>query len=143
LEIALQEAGVNAGVRTTVASGADFGSAAFTGTYGDFTLTIFGGAAANGANLSSLLSAAVSVTNNSGTAKTLQIWVSETNYTLPAGTPLRVEAGAAGTINTGTVTMAGIFQPWGDKNNNLFGTADQREGMRAFLEKRSPAWKNR
>src|SRR5260370_26842748 len=50
-QIALQEAGVNGGAITMVSSGADFTSASFTGTYGDFTVSIFGGTSDNGATL--------------------------------------------------------------------------------------------
>src|SRR5262245_29699120 len=66
LNIYLQEAGVNGGNITLVGSAADFTAASFTGTYGDFTVTLFGGASHNGATLSDLLSSTVDVTNNSG-----------------------------------------------------------------------------
>src|SRR5262245_58694422 len=56
LQIALQEAGVNGGAITAVASGSDFTGASFTGTYGDFDVAVFGGASDNGATLSDLLS---------------------------------------------------------------------------------------
>jgi hypothetical protein len=134
LQFALQEAGVNGGVRTVVATAADFTAAGFSGTYGDFTLTISGTSSDNGANLSDLLSAAVSVKNNSGTSKTLTIWATHDNYTLPAGPVLKVEAGLGGSVNTGTVGLTGIFQPWGDKNNNAFGTADQTPGPLSALQ---------
>ena len=122
LQIALQEAGVNGGAVTLVGvPGADFTSTGFTGTYGDFTVTLFGSSSDNGATLSDLLSAAVSVKNNSGTAQTLHLWVTQNNYTLPAGSKLNVEAGMGGSVNSGTMSMTGIFQGWADNGNALFG----------------------
>jgi hypothetical protein len=129
LEIALQEAGVNGGAITVVASTAtDFSSVSTTTTYGDFTVTIFGGSSTNAATKSSLLSSTVSIVNNNAAKETLQLWVSQNNYTLPAGTPLAVESGLGATVNLGTVTLTGIFQAWADKNNNLMGTADFTNG---------------
>jgi hypothetical protein len=122
LQIALQEAGVNSGNVTVVGTFGDFTGGSFTGTYGDFTVTVFGGASDNGASLSDLLQAAVSVKNNatSGT-QTLHLWVTQNNYTLPAGTKLNVEAGMGGSVNSGTMSMTGIFQGWADNGNALFG----------------------
>ncbi len=123
LEISLQQAGVNGGARTLVASGADFTLAGvFAITYGDFDITILGATSNNGAT-SDLLSATVEVVNTSASAETLQIWVTQTNYTLPAGTVLDVEAGMGGSINTGTLGLTGIFQAYGDENNVLYGTS--------------------
>jgi len=44
-QLALQEAGVNGGLVTVVASGADFqaGGISFSGVYGDFTVSVLGG----------------------------------------------------------------------------------------------------
>ena len=120
LTLALQEAGVNGGAITTVATGADFTSASFTGTYGDFTVTIFGGSSDNGASLSDLLESTTSIKNNATTTKTLKVWVSQNNYNLPVGTPLRVESGLAATVNSGTLTTTGIFQGWENNSNGLF-----------------------
>lgn len=121
LQIGLQEAGVNGGAITVVANVADFTAALFTGTYGDFAITILGGSSDNGASLSDLLSAATNVRNTSASSATLHIYVTQNNYTLPLGTPLKVEAGMGGSINTGTLGLAGIFQGWGDNGNALFG----------------------
>ncbi|MDB5311192.1 MAG: hypothetical protein JWO38_5394 [Gemmataceae bacterium] len=133
-QIALQEAGVLGGARTTVASGPDFTTASFTGTYGDFTVKVFSGASDNGADLSDLLSSTTSVTNNSNTTKTLTLYVSQTNYTLPAGGPLELESGLGGSKNQGTtVTLANIFRAYADKHNNLFGTADQGNGPQSAV----------
>jgi len=121
LVIALQEAGVNGGAVTVVGSAPSFTSVSFTGIYGDFAVVLQGGSSVNGAVQSSLLGSANSVTNLSGTSHTLNLWVTETDYTLPTGTPLRVEAGMSGTINAGTINLTNLFQPWGDNANAAFG----------------------
>ena len=41
------------------------------------------------------------------------------------------------------ITIAGGLAAERDEFVNLFSTEDQREGVNAFLEKRSPEWKNR
>jgi hypothetical protein len=128
LVLALQEAGVNGGALTVVATAADFTSVSFTGTYGDFKVTISGGSSDNGASLSDLLSSATSVRNLSGTSKTLNVWVSQTDYTLPAGSPLSVESGLGGSVNPDAVGLTNVFQAYADKNNNLFGTSDFTNG---------------
>jgi hypothetical protein len=130
LELALSEDG---GSRTVVATGASFTAASFTGNFGgatgnDFTVTILGGSSSNGATLSDLLSSTVRVTNNTGAQHTLQIFLTQTDYTLPAGTPLSVESGLGGTVNVGTVGLKGIFQGYADRNNGLFGTSDFTNG---------------
>jgi len=118
--IYLQEAGINGGNITQVGtSSAGFTSETFTGSYGDFTVTIFGGSSDNDATLSDILSSTVNVKNNSGTAQTLKLWISQNNFSLPAGTPLRVESGLGGTVNSGTVVLTSIFQAYADKGNNL------------------------
>jgi hypothetical protein len=132
LEIALQEDGVDGGdgvgVRHVVATAASFTAATYSGTYGDFTVTVFSGSSDNAADLSDLLSSTNKVKNNAGTAKTLRLWVTQDGYTLPLGSPLSVESGLAGTVNTGTIGFTGIFQAYADKNNNLFGTGDFTNG---------------
>jgi PEP-CTERM motif-containing protein len=127
LEIALSE---DAGVRVVVGTAASFTSVAFTGVFNDFSVQIFGGASSNGATLSSLLSSTTSVQNNSGAAHTLHLWVTQTDYTLPAAlTGLNVQSGLGGSVNVPTLTLAGIFQAWADKNNGLFGIADFTNGV--------------
>jgi hypothetical protein len=113
---------VNGGQITVVGSGADFTSASFTGTYGDFTFTILGASSDNGAAMSDLLSATVSIKNNAGTSKTINIYASQDNYTLPTANQLRVESGLSGTVNSGDFSGTGHFQAYADKNNNLLGT---------------------
>jgi hypothetical protein len=127
-KIYAQEAGVNGGAITEIGSGADFTSTVFSGVYGDFTLTLFGAASANTASLSDLLAAVVSITNNSTDTETITLYASQTNYTLPAGTPLEVESGLGGTVNNGTLTGAGVFQAFADSNNALLGMSDFTNG---------------
>lgn len=122
-EIALQEAGVNSGAITVVASGSDFDAVSFTGTYGDFSIKVLGGSSDNGVTLSDLLSSTTSVTNLSGTTQTLQIYVTQTDYSLPAGSPLNVESGLGGSVNNGTLSLASIFNAFADPNNNPLGTS--------------------
>lgn len=119
LALYLQEAGVNGGAITQVATGANFDSTSFTGTYGDFRVSILGGSSDNGASLSDLLSSTTSVKNNSGSTATLHLYVSQNNYTLPAGTPLKVESGLGGSVTTGNLGLTGIFQAYADQNNGL------------------------
>ena len=123
---------MNGGAVTVVATTAsDFTGASFTGTYGDFEVQVFGGAAHNGqqaGTFSDLLSATTSVKNNSGSSATLNLFVTQTNYTLPVGPNLNVESGLGATVNTGAVGLSGIFQAWADKNNNAFGMSDFTNG---------------
>jgi len=125
----LQENGVNGGAITEVASGADFGAISFTGTYGDFRVSIFGGTSDNTSSKSDLLSSTTSVVNTSGSAATLTLYASQTNYTLPAGTTLQVESGLGGSRETNTtLTLTNIFQAFADRNNNQLGMSDFTNG---------------
>jgi len=120
----LQEAGVNGGAITEVASGADFTAASFTGTYGDFKVTILGGASDNNALQSDLLGSTTSVTNLSGSTQTLHLYASQTNYSLPAADVnglLYVRSGLGGSLSTGTLGFTSIFQSWANGNNALLG----------------------
>jgi hypothetical protein len=125
LRIYLQEDG---GAITLVGSGASFTSASFNGTFGNFNVTIFGGASNNTSTLSSLLSSAVSVQNTSGASHTLRLYVTQDGYSLPIGSPLSVESGLGGSVNNGAVGLTGIFQAWADRNNNLLGMTDFTNG---------------
>src|SRR5215468_5514297 len=116
LQIFLQEDG---GAITSVGTGADFMSVSFTGGFGpggvggtDFTVNILGASSDNGASLSDLLSSTVSVKNNTGATHTLNLWATQTNYSLPTGSPLSVESGLGGSVNTGTVGLTDIFQAY-------------------------------
>ncbi len=118
LSISLQEAGVNGGAPTVVSTGADFTAASFSGTYGDFKVTIFGGASDNGATLSDLLSSTVSVQNIGASTATLNLAVFQDNYTLPTGSPLVVESGLGGSVNAGTLSLSNIFQASASSTND-------------------------
>lgn len=137
LSIALQEAGVNGGAIHQVASitnaDVNLNNLSFSGTYGDFAIKVLTGTADNTASLSDLLSATTKVTNNSSTSKTLHIYVSETDYTLPAGTPLIIESGLSGTMVSGTTGLVNIFQAYADKNNNTRGTSDYTNGPQTAI----------
>jgi hypothetical protein len=106
----------------------DFTSLTYSATYHDFTVTILGGSSDNGALLSDVLTSTTSVTNNSGATHNLRLYASQTNFTLPAGTPLLVEASLGGSINTGTLVLSNIFQAFADKNNGLLITSDFTTG---------------
>jgi hypothetical protein len=131
LQISLQESGVNGGAITSVGTGADFTATSFTGVYGDFNVTIFGGSSDNGlagGTRSDLLSSTTNIVNNSGSTKTLTMYVSQTNYTLPTGSQLKVESGMSGTVNFGTLSLTNIFQAYADKNNGLNSLTDFTNG---------------
>lgn len=132
-QIFAQEAGVNGGAITSIGSAADFTSVSFTGTYGDFALTIFGAKSDNGAALSDLLKGTVKIENTADTTKTITLYASQTNYTLPLGATLKVESGVSGTVNSGTLTGTGVFQAYADKNNNLLGTGDFTNGPQSVV----------
>jgi hypothetical protein len=116
--LGLQEDG---GVITTVATGASLSAIIFSGVYGDFNLTFFGGASVNGAAQSRLNGSNVDVTNLSGASHTLNLWISSQDYTLPGGVTLSEEAAMGGSRNAGSLTAT--FQAWADQLNNLGGNA--------------------
>jgi hypothetical protein len=111
---ALQEDGGGYVIQGTSAS---LSTASGSGTFGDFTFTITGVAADNGATLSDLLSSAVSIRNNSGGTHTINILVSSQDYTLPVGPNLSVESGLGGSVSNGT--LVATFQSFADKANGL------------------------
>jgi len=119
-KIYLQEDG---GAITEVQSGPDFTALSFDGVYGDFAVTLLAGTSHNKPAKSDLLGSTLAVENTSGTAHTLAVYVSQTNYTLPTGAKLNVESGLGGSVITGTVGLAGIFQAYADKNNALLGNS--------------------
>lgn len=128
LAIYLQEVGVDGAPVLVASTGSDFTATSFTGTHSDFAVSILGGVSDNGATMSDLLSSTTAVKNNAASTKTLLIFVTQDNYTLPAGTSLVVESGMAGTVNTGTLTLTNLFQAYADKNNALLGTTDFTNG---------------
>jgi len=123
-----QQAGVNGGAITPIALGPDFSNGSFTGTYGDFTLTLLGAASSNTPSLSTLLSAAVRLQNNATDFRTISLYASQVNYSLPVGNPLQVESGLSGTVVTGTLTGTGVFQAYLDRGNAQLGTSDFTNG---------------
>jgi|SRR5215471_1886762 len=101
---------------------AGFSVQTFTNTsFQDFSILAASVTAVNAPNLSDLLQVALNVTNNGTTSHTLQILATETEYSLPGGTPLKVESGLAGTVNVGSVVGNGIFQAYANGNDALPG----------------------
>jgi hypothetical protein len=123
-----QQDGVNGGAVTEIGSGADFTSTAFSGSYGDFSLALFGATSSNGAAFSDLLTAVVRITNNSADTETLTLYASQTNYSLPATDPLIVTSGLAGTVANGDLSGGGVFQAYADSDNNILGVLDFTNG---------------
>jgi hypothetical protein len=112
----------DAGLITLEASGASFTPLAFSGGFGDYTVTILGSSALNSAGGSNLLSAVVSVVANVAAPHTLHMYVSETDYTLPAGPLLTISSQMGGTYGgEPNFTGAATFQMWADAANNLLG----------------------
>jgi hypothetical protein len=111
-----------------VGTAANFTAVSFTGNFGatgiggsEFTVNVHGASSDNGSVLSDLLSSTTSVTNNSAATHTLRLFATQNDYTLPAGSPLHMESGLGGSVNTPTVTLTGIFQAWIDQANALLG----------------------
>ena len=119
LIISLQE---DSGPIANVGTAANFTSVSFTGTVGDFTVTIDGASSGNAASQSFLLSSDTEVHNNDTATHTLHVWASQDNYTLPTGSPLTIESSLGGSVNFPTLTLTNIYQAYADKNNNLLGT---------------------
>jgi hypothetical protein len=126
LQIYVQEDGV--GVPFLIASAPGFDTASFTGTFGDFKISLLAGSADNDASLSDLLSSQLSVTNTSGSEHTLGVLVTEDGYTLPDGSPLLVESGMGGSVNNGTLGLNNLFQAYFDPTNQLIGLTGGTNG---------------
>ncbi len=118
LEIQLSEDG---GAFTNVLNNPDFTPGVFSGTFGDFSITILGASASNTALGSNLLSSTVTLHNTSAATHTLTVEVTETNYTLPSSPAITISSGASGTYGIGFTGGAPTFQAYADKNNNAFG----------------------
>jgi PEP-CTERM motif len=120
-ELALSEDG---GVRTVVASGADFAAAGtlFSGTFGDFTVNFYGATTSNAAAGSDMLSSVTRVAENVSAPHTLQMFVTQTNYTLPTGPQLALASGMGGTYGSeaGIISQQVTFQAWADAPNAAF-----------------------
>jgi hypothetical protein len=131
-EIYAQQDGVNGSAITLLASGSDFSSLSFSGTYGDFALTLFGASSTNGAGLSTLVNLAGTVKNNDSGTQTINLYASQTDYTLPAGSPLLVQSSLGGSQNNGTtISGTGIFQAFADSGNALLGMGDFTNGLQS------------
>lgn len=120
---------IDGGPMTLVASGADFGAISYTGTAsGIFDIRILGGSSTNGNALSDLLGSTTRVTNLTGANHVLQVFLTQTNYSLPSGNPLIVSSSMGGTVNTGTVVLTNIFQAYADATNAAYGTGGFTNG---------------
>lgn len=119
--LALQEAGVNGGAITVVDVGADFSALSYSGTYGNYTVTLLTSVANNGASGSNVLSSVTDVAATAGAGSTtLNIYVSEQDYSLPVGPTLKVASGMGGTYGSETgFTGAATFQVWADSSDGL------------------------
>ena len=118
LELALQE---NGGPISVVAFGPSFTPvSASSSPFGDYIVTFFSAVAGNGAGGSNLLSSTTQIASTSTATNTLKLFVSNTDYTLPAGSPLLVMSGMGGTYGAGAgFTGAATFQMWADAGNGL------------------------
>ena len=117
-ELSLQEDG---GPVNVVAFGPSFTPIfATSSTFGDYIVTFFSAAASDGAGGSNLLSAATRIQSMSTATHTLNLIVSNTDYTLPAASTLTVQSGMGGTYGAEAgFTAAAAFQMWADAGNNL------------------------
>lgn len=113
----------DAGPVTLEATGSDFSPVQFSGTFGDFNVTFFGATSQNGASLSDLLSSTTTIAENVAGVHTLTMYVSEQDYTVPAGTVLNMESGMSGTLNSGLLVNAATFQALEDNGNSLTPTS--------------------
>ncbi len=132
LQVLLQEDG-GAWVQSAGGPYASFSAQTFgNSTFGDFSLQLANVAAVNGASLSDLLSSALNVQNNTGVSHTLNILITETDFSLPAGSQLRVESGMGGSVNVGTLGLTGIFQAYANANNALPGLVNPLATLNDF-----------
>jgi hypothetical protein len=115
------------GAYTTVATGTSLSSLSGTGVFGDFSYKIIGVGTDNTATLSDILSSATSISNTSTAAHTLSVRVSSQDFTLPAGTGVRIESGMGASLSAGTLTAT--FQAYADKANGLAATSDFTVGL--------------
>jgi hypothetical protein len=127
---------VNGGAITTVASVPGFGApATFSGPVDGFTVSLTAGTSFNSATHSFLINSTSVVTNTSGTTDTLNLWVTEDGYTLPAGSLLNVESGFTDlTVPPATINQNGVYQAYADSGNNLYGTSDFTNGPQTAIQ---------
>ena len=117
-QLALQEDG---GAITPVVTNASFAiPTSFAGVFGDYTISSFAAEANNNAGGSNLLSTTLSVVANSAATHTLRMFVSNQDFTLPAGPLLTVMSDMGGTYGFETgFTGSATFQIWADSGNGL------------------------
>lgn len=115
--LALQQDG---GVITPVATGPSFTPLTASGILGDFAYTFFSATGENSATGSNLLSSTTQIRSLSADTHTLNMYVSNTDYTLPADLELAVRSGMGGTYGAEQNFTAGAtFQMWADAANGL------------------------
>lgn len=114
---------LNGGAKTVVASGADFTPLIGSVNFGGYTSDFSSASSAN-ANLSKLLTSNLNITNvGNSTNDVLNIFVTQTNYSLPTGPFIEMQSSAAGSSPNAAnnPVMAGIFQAYFDASNTPFG----------------------
>jgi hypothetical protein len=74
------------------------------------------------------MSSTTTIVNTNGSSKTLIMYISQTNFTLPTGPNLAVESGQSGTLTTGSVVLSNQFQAYADSGNNINGTGGYTNG---------------
>ena len=89
--------------------------------FGDFTITNTSATATESSGFSDLLGTTLQVVNNAGSAKTLDVFVTEDHFSLPSGTPLNFASSIGGNVTLGTLGVK--FQGYADASDALFGTA--------------------
>jgi hypothetical protein len=126
LNIYLSEAGVDGGtpqIEDSVATSfptAGIANGQFTGQFGDFYVDVVTSESINIASQSDLISATTSVLDN-GVPATLSLYITETDYALPAGSSLFMTSQLGGSINTPTLGLTGIFQGYADASDAVLG----------------------
>jgi len=113
--LALQQDG---GAIVEVANVASFSPVQATGTFGDFQYAFFSATAFNGAGGSNLLTSTTQISSLTAGTHTLNMYVSNQDYTLPASDLLTVRSGMGGTYGSAPDFIGGAtFQMWADQNN--------------------------
>jgi len=139
LLVQLQETGVNGGAFTTVIdvpSGTS-GNAASPLVYGDFTITqLSAGSNSPGtSSLAQLLSANLNIQNTGSATATLNIRISDVNFSLPGsnGSNLILTSHVGGSADNGGIGTPNsadslTFQSYADNSNTQFGTSGATPG---------------
>jgi hypothetical protein len=107
-------------VASVPAGGPPFNSVTGSGATPDYAFIFFGATATNGAGGSNLLSSTTAILSTSPAPHTLNLFVSNQDYTLPVGPTLSVESGMGGTIGTEPgFSATATFRMWADDANGL------------------------